>query len=352
MSNKFFTISSILAFCGILLGLASFNYFFDCYGFFQKNNGVAFAAKSVSQGETIAGLENFDERLFQKQVFQNFEAYPDTVIVGSSRSMMIQSSMLGNSGKVFNHSVSGASLEDYIGILGMYTEKNKLPKRIILGIDPWIFNKNNGQDRWKSLLPEYNFMSKEISTEPLQISEHNDKNKYLQLINFENTKNNILHLRDNHRIKIITDENIDAAIKRADGSIAYPFKIRFQEDGETQKQAKSYLSGHIYSVEKFKELSNTKLFETFVTYLVSHGTKVEFFLPPYHPIVYSHFVHNHQYENIMSAEAYLRSFSKTNNILLYGSYNPDIFGFTSNDFTDGMHGKAIVSKKILSNKSF
>lgn len=336
----------------MLLALSFFNYFFDNYGFFQKNNGVSFAAKNVAQGKSIVGLENYDERLFQKQVFHNFESYPEIVIVGSSRSMMIQSAMLNTSEKVFNHSVSGASLEDYIAILGMYAQKNKLPKKIILGIDPWIFNKNNGQDRWKSLLLEYNFMSKELSAKPLQIGVYNDRNKYLQLINFENTKNNMLHLRDSHRIKIITDENIDAAIKRADGSIAYPFKTRFQDDSETQKQAKSYLSGQIYSVENFNELSNIELFETFVSYLSKQGIKVELFLPPYHPTVYAYFANNIKYSKIIEVEKYLKNFASVNDITIYGSYNPSIFGFTSGDFTDGMHGKSLLSEKILKNRYF
>lgn len=347
MKNKTFTVGSIFICYIILGGLVYFNYTFDSYGFFKQNNEVSFAAKAVATGNNIAGLENYDERLFQKQVFQNFEVYPETLIIGSSRTMMVQSSMLSNSNRTFNHSVSGASLEDYIAILGLYAQKKVLPKKVIFGIDPWIFNKNNRQSRWLGLSTEYNFILGEIRGTASQVVIKKDENKYFQLINFENTKNNFLHFKESHKIKIITDENIDSTIKRADGSIVYPFKTRFQKDTETQKLVKEYIVGEIYSLGNFKELSNIQLFEDFILFLTKNGVTVELFLPPYHPTVYNYFSNNYQYINVLKSEAYLRKFAKKHSLKVYGSYNPKEYGLTSHDFTDGMHGKSVVSQKIL-----
>ena len=39
----------------------------------------------------------------------------------------------------FNHSVGAATLEDYIGFIGIYNKYQKyIPNSIILGIDPWV----------------------------------------------------------------------------------------------------------------------------------------------------------------------------------------------------------------------
>lgn len=348
IKNKFFVLLVVSSCCSMLALIAYFNYVYDNYGFFKQNNSVLFAAKSISKGEAIAGLVNYDERLFQKLVVENFVTYPDTLIIGSSRSMMISSKMINGSEKTFNHSVSGASLEDYIAIVGLYSQKKALPKKIIFGIDPWIFNKNNSENRWQSLLYEYDFMISQISKKNPILTTKND-NRYFQLINFENTKNNFLHMNESSQIHIIQDENIDSSLKRADGSIAYPFSIRFQNDVETKLLVQHYISEKNQSLDSFYTLSNTNLFEDFIHYLRDKGVVVEFFLPPFHPSVYAFFRNNCQYANILKSEEYLKSFAEKNNIILYGSYDPNIFGFTSNDFTDGAHSKENVSFIIFKN---
>jgi hypothetical protein len=56
--------------------------------------------------------------------------------------------------KTLNLSVSGATIEDQIAIAEMALEKF-YPKTIYLSADPWIFNLNANQRRWKSLKKDY-----------------------------------------------------------------------------------------------------------------------------------------------------------------------------------------------------
>ncbi|MDD2369685.1 MAG: hypothetical protein PHQ90_10310 [Sulfuricurvum sp.] len=346
MKNKSFSITVFFTTALLISLLALFNYFFDSYGFFQHNKGLSSAAKAIGQGKIVAGLENYDERLFQKQIYHNFEKTPDCIALGSSKSMMIESNMVTCHGKFFNHSVSDASLEDYITITGIYAKEGKLPKKIILGIDAWIFNKNTGRGDWEILKEEYSFMLSQISS--TKDNKINDtKNNYSQLINFDNTIYNIKHLNKNNLVKVVTNDNIDSSIKRADGSIEYPYKIRFQSDAETKKNALNYISGKVYNLENFDQLSNIQLFEDFIDYLQKHGVEVEFFLPPYHPIVYDYISKNIKYHNVLNVEDYLNNFAHHHKIKIVGSYNPHKYGLTSKDFTDGMHSKSYVSAKIL-----
>lgn len=346
MKNKSFSITVFYTTIFFIFSLAGFNYFFDSYGFFHNNQGWNYAAKAIGQGKMVGGLENYDEREFQKQIFKNFIKIPECIVVGSSKSMMIESNMVRCKGKFFNHSVSDATLEDYIAIVGIYAKHNKMPKKIILGIDPWIFNENTGRGDWVVLKNEYAFMlSKMAGGGDIKIK--NRKNNYLQLINFDNTIYNIKHLNQKSSIEIITNDKIDSSVKRADGSIAYPYKIRFQTDTETQKNASMYIAGKVYNLEDFKELHNKKLFENFIGYFKMHNVEVEFFLPPYHPIVYDYLSSNSNYHNVLTTEKYLTDFAVKHKIKVYGSYNPYKYGLTSNDFTDGMHSKTYVSKIIL-----
>ncbi|HZF69960.1 hypothetical protein [Sulfuricurvum sp.] len=348
MKNKSFSITVFFATVFLISIVAGFNYFFDSYGFFQNNKGLSAAAKAIGQGRIVAGLENYDERIFQKQIYNNFGKIPDCIAIGSSKSMMIQSNMVTCHGKFFNHSVSDASLEDYISITGIYAKDDRLPKKIILGIDPWIFNKNTGRGDWETLKDEYAFMLSQISTRK-DNKTYDTKNNYLQLINFDNTIYNIEHLNKGNLIKVVINENIDSSIKRADGSIEYPYKIRFQSDVETKKNAIQYISGKVYNLEDFDQLSNVQLFEDFIVYLQHHNIEVEFFIPPYHPIVYDYISNNHKYHNVLKVEEYLNAFAFHHKIKILGSYNPYKYGLTSKDFTDGMHSKSYVSAIIFKN---
>ncbi|DAB37967.1 MAG: hypothetical protein A2552_11655 [Sulfuricurvum sp. RIFOXYD2_FULL_44_160] len=347
MKNKSFLINTFYILLVLFSLQITFNYFFDSYGFFRDNRNIIFAARAVASGEKIAGLENYDERIFQKKVFENFTEKPQCIVIGSSRSMMIESKMIQHNGKFFNHSVSGASLEDYISITGLYAKDNTLPTKIIFGIDPWTFNKNNDTKNWQSLNDSYSYMMTNITKKNTQLILPKKQNKYLQLINYENTKNNFLNFKHESNLKIIKNESIDKMIKRSDGSIVYPFDIRYQKDIFTLMAAKSYISGPVYCIEKFDKLSNIKLFEQLMSYLKSKNVEIMFFLPPYHPLVYQYLSSNKKYKNVLYTEKYLREYSQKNNIKIFGSYNPNKYNLNSTDFTDGMHGKSTVVTHIL-----
>jgi hypothetical protein len=86
MNNKSFSITVFFTTTLLISLLAGFNYFFDSYGFFKNNKGFSSAAKAIAQGKIVAELGNYDERLFQKQIYQNFKQIPDCIAIGSSRS--------------------------------------------------------------------------------------------------------------------------------------------------------------------------------------------------------------------------------------------------------------------------
>lgn len=337
----------------IIIGISIFNYRVDSLGLFNNTGYLDDAAKTLTNRKMIAGLENYDERLFQELIIKNLKVKNDAIAVGSSRTMQLRKEYFFNSDvKYFNHSVSGASLEDYISITLAYDYIHAyLPHTIILGIDPWIFNKNNNQNRWKVLNKYYTHFliqtgEKEESTIYFYFS------KWKQLFNYETTLANIKMLikvlKNNGRIFYeVKSIDFDDSIKALDGSIYYPYKYRFPDEKEVQFLAKKYVKGNVYSMENFDRLDNRDLFENFITYLDSKDVNVVFFLHPYNPISYDLLVSRIKYQNIIKVEKYLNKFAKERNIPLYGSYNPHNYRLTSKDFFDGMHGLESVSKNIF-----
>jgi len=346
-----YSIGSIIFMISII---SMFNYKIDSLGIFGNSNYLLSAAKTLTSGKMIAGLQNYDERLFQELIIKNLQVHNNAIAIGSSRTMQLRKRFfLKDKSNFFNHSVSGASLEDYISIVGAYEKiQGYLPSTIVLGIDPWIFNKYNGQNRWKTLSKYYNYEMKKIYNKKQNSTENVNITKWKQLINYDYTISNIKFLetllKNNGKVFYITDTiDIDDFIKESDGSIHYPYKERYPNYDEVKKTAVSYAKGQVYSLEHFNTLSNTKLFETFVKYLQSNGVNVIFFLPPYNPVTYDLLIKNKKYKYLTIAEHYINDFAIKNNITIKGSYNPHKYGFTNKDFIDGMHGHDSVVKKIF-----
>jgi hypothetical protein len=489
----------------LLISIISiFNYKVDSSGVFGHSNYLSKAAKALTSGKMIAGLQNIDDRLFQDLIIKNLQVRNDIVAIGSSTTMQLRKGVfLKDRNNFFNHSVNGASLEDYIAIVGAYeSTQSYLPSNIILGVDSWVFNKNNGQGRWVGLKKYYDYeLDKIYSERPTSRGNSSisiNSIKWKQLINFDYTVSNIkffirallkddeinapLPSRVSKRIKVLArsqlkklsdselilkaidlgvaekivfggsqaldptvpsyekeltnrEELIDALeiftlsgltklsdselilkaidlgvaekivfggsqaldptvpsyekelanrdglieelakssvsiaapslmidelkfyvvdtvetddfIRVNDGSIYYPNKIRYKSNSEVKDDAIAFAKNKPYSLGKYDNLHNIKLFEDFVRYLKVNKVEVTIFLPPYNPITYDLLLESNKYNMILTAEKYLINFAKLNNLNIKGSYNPHKYEFTNDDFFDGVHGRDRVFKKIF-----
>ena len=96
-------------------------------------------ARLALEGNIVAVPENYNERLYQVAIVDGMEESPETVIIGSSRGMFLGEAVTGYS-DLYNNCVSGACMEDYYALLGLYYKKfSRLPARVIIETSPWIF---------------------------------------------------------------------------------------------------------------------------------------------------------------------------------------------------------------------
>lgn len=353
-----------------LFSIALFNFEMDTAGVFRASkkyeNGIA---KIMLEGKNVANLSDYDERLVQKYYIENINTSIKTTVLGSSRSLLIAPSY--NNENFFNNSVSGASLEDMIAIYEMYKAKNIKPKTIIIGLDPWILNGNNGQTRWMSIGREYN-----EGLQNLNISNHNfisnfinlnEVKKYQELVSmptflssWKKFKKDLKNSNSNKENCIdyyaTTKDFSTVFIKRNNGTISYPPAYRNASIDEINQKAKVYSNDpNIYSLGNFNKLSNIQLFETFIKYLLNQKVKIVFFLPAYHPYTYKVIENNPKYRMVMASETYFTEFAKQNHIPILGSYNPKKTHLQEKDFYDGMHLREESIKKmniIPNNRSY
>ena len=345
---KKFIFKILTTFTLLLIFLVSVNYWGDSAKIFHTGyeNKIA---DIIFNNKNATNISNFDERILQRELIKKLEIRPDIMVLGSSRTMLINSTYFKGS-KLINNSVSGASIEDLISIFQIYKTKNMLPKEIILGIDPWIFNRNNGQESWNTLRDEYySFTNKKKEKKESIIN-----NKFKQLFSlsyFQSSFRNLPNVITGRNDPIATDKiHNQSNTKLVDGSLSYNKKYRESLNENVEISVRSYITGRIYSVENFKIISPKmfKEFEDLCNNILDNNIKLSFFISPYHPIVYEKI--KQDYLMVLQTENKILKFAKENNIKCFGSFNPVTEALESQDFYDGMHAKESTIKKILNIK--
>jgi len=343
-----FLLFSLVPLCLVAL----FNYLVDGTGLFHLNKGrLKYAAANLLAGKMVAGpLGGYEERELQRLIIENYPKRRDVILIGSSRTMLLRRRFIQRDIDFFNHSMSGAGLEDYISIIGLYKTKGDLPKTVVLGIDPWIFNKNSGiPEWWNPLGGYYEKLVAEINGRKTKVN-RTQLNKYMQLINLDYTRANYKFYPRRKKIRgkklyVTPTVDIDDLVREPDGSVHFPYKMRFKEDVRSSPYPPR--AEPIRTLNNFDSLSGIELFEDFVLYLQKKEVKVILLLSPFHPVAYKLFNDDPRYQIVISLEKYLKNFAFRNHIKLIGSYDPGRYQLKEKDFIDDSHGHEIVVTKVF-----
>ncbi len=274
MMKKF--ISKIVKFLVIIiLFIVTVNYVGDSAKLFHPDY-VKKIARLLINKSNVTNISNYDERLLQKEIISQIKTAPDILVLGSSRVKAINSEFFKDK-KLRNHFVSGATLEDIIAIYQMNISKRIIPKEIILGVDPWIFNEHNGQFRWKVLKNEYyKFMRQPEQTEFI------DYDKLEQLFSLSYFQ---VSLRNLPRVLTGKDQPVATKsksnlhnIKLSDGSHVYGDVYMNVGIEVVNKRAEQYCRGEVYSLGDFNSISDKKMaeFNKLIQNILDKKNKVNF----------------------------------------------------------------------------
>jgi peptidoglycan/LPS O-acetylase OafA/YrhL len=293
-------------------------------------------AKKISNSKVIS-ITNMDERIFNKYRIEYYKENPDILILGSSRIMQFASSK--SIGKVFNLSVSGASIEDIV-TFGVLATQKFTPKTIYLSADPWLFNENSGQIRWLSIKDEFD--------ESLRLIMNPDKYKLnFSEFNKIDTNSFAFNLYKRFNIKYSKIDLTDTLPglynkKRYDGSMIYNIHYSNRELKDISNDFNDLIS---YSMYKYNFNSDRyKRFELLIDYFKVKRINVKLFFSPYHPLLYPYLAKD---TNFLFSKHKFIQLAKKHSISIVGSYNPDECGCNIADFYDGMHPKDACINKII-----
>lgn len=356
MQGRSFVVAFFVSLFLMIMGISLFNYSVDATCQYSRFQLLENLADDVLAGNIVAGEPFFQYRLFQKLIIKKMEKIPHTIAIGSSRTMELRASYLGpNRGSFFNHAVPYAVLDDYIAILGCYKEKGAFPNTIIVGVDPFVFDEKTGSTtKWKPLMRSYYELLFALGSDTSRVGVFWEviKTKMLKatrLLSYNYISANYKYLQNVRKrgfdYKVVQSTSIDEWLIAPDGSLYRPFSFRFQKDWVTQKSVQTTLNKRT-EVERYRDIAFQKTFTRLIDYLLDNGTQVVFFLHPYHPRMYREFKKKNSCM-VPQIEKMLRSFARSRNIPVIGSYDPHKLNLASRDFINFAHSHDYTVEKIF-----
>ncbi|MFW6294340.1 MAG: hypothetical protein ACOC1M_01315 [Halanaerobium sp.] len=271
----------------LLLFIVLTNYFVDPANLFSSEFEEEMAEILVNE-KNAAGVYNYDERIFQKEYIQKLEDKNEAAVLGSSRALQIREEMI-EAESFFNHGVSGAVLEDYIAITEIYRENEKMPDKIIMGVNPWIFNRYNIEERWRSIEEYYYSFFDEDYNDDESLMEENFGRNYMQLFSatyFQASFETLIKGQAFMDIQQTEEESLDVPVKLADGSLVYQRARKNISPEDAEIEAQNYIRNGVYSLENYNEIDSEdrRQFQELIKYFLERDVELIFYLPPIIPL--------------------------------------------------------------------
>jgi len=295
-------------------------------------------ANDLLQNQQIVSAD-IDERLFIKYRIMLERMDPELVVIGSSRMMQIGENV--SKVKTLNLSVSNASLEDSIAIMGLAQSRFK-PKTIIMGLDPWMIDKNSGRTQWETLQDEYYDEIKKLTSldKDIHLKIEAKRNESIKQLKKNNLALQNLYLRGYESEQALPTSYKD--ITKKDGSRVYNKLFQNRSRLEIAQEFDGYLNHSIDNYERSPEM--IRILQELITYY-GDSKNIIFMITPYHPDLYNKFLTEKPI--LLEVEDEFRELAKLNNIKIIGSYNPKRNSCDASEFYDGIHPRGSCVEKIL-----
>lgn len=314
-------------------------------------------AQMLLQGRDISISANLEDRILKRYYIAGLTEKKETLVFGSSRSMEIGRELFGGV-SLFNNSVFNSSMEDFLAIYGSYRRRELIPRRIVLGLDPWLLNARNNLRRWKCWGDEYEGMLRQLAPAGNAEARGNLRVKLrdLPLENyFTLATPSYFQASLEMLLQQLTGETQSKeAGMRSDGVWIYPEEFSSAGIEEVRRRAEEYLERKpLSSLGGFTALSDPlkSRFARWVDLLFKDNVEVIFFLPPYHPLVYQTMMKSTEYKIIAEVENYFRHLAEAKGIRVVGSYDPVRCGLGEADFYDEAHAKFEAVQRLFQRKS-
>ena len=323
----------------------------NLYRSYDYDKGIAALLLS---GKNVARPDLDNDRLVERYFIEGQRAAPDIVVIGSCRSYNIGTNIFPHV-NIINSAQGAASMGDYLSVLFDYDQRGMLPKKIILGIDPWFLNPNSGEIKWVASKEQALGMLKKLGVRSWDskapwIGSRRLMNIF-SLSYFQTAIQNFIAKAPKASAYAATDQEIadDYDIWLKDGRVSSSRMRTSTPAQEIREEAKTFAlvgTGLYFALQK-PDAQWAGILERMISYLQSKHVEVMFFLSPYHPVIYQSLVGSAKNKVIVDVENYYREIAKKYHLKVIGSYDPERCRLTENDFFDPYHAKREGIEKIF-----
>lgn len=336
---KKFVIKSLCLFIPIFLLVIATNFMVDPANIFRSTlTDDMMEAFENHEGVEIVG--DFNEGELLKKRIEALDRTPDTIVMGSSHVLYVDWQFED----YINAGMSGEFLDDYFATVGLLEEYGRLPRRLVISVDPYIFM-SDLSIRQDSLLPyaekEKALTRGEKYTKKLDSGISWERLK--ELVSFPYFQSSVSALTHgvNAATVIPTDDiSVGEKTKILRNGKRVPAAAAFQSAQQCVWDAEWYVStGTIHVMTDFSELSKneTEEWEQLTDYLISKGITLEIYLPSWLSVYYDEFEKNEKFSGVIKCEDYIRKMAAERNITVHGSYSPYVSGAENEYFLDSHH---------------
>lgn len=312
----------------------------------------------LSQGKIVEFAGNMDEGYFQEKMVEKMKHKPDVVIIGSSHVMYIP---LGGE-NTYCAGMSGSYMGDYYSIVGLLEENEKLPEKVVIGVDSWAFIESCVSGRHEYLVPYAENLKRKIQ-DSKRIKHSNGiwgrrvqelfSPSYFQATEQEIKSKGICYfVNRNEDTKSVVIS--DTAEETENSKILPNGRRVFANDNVDFMKVDSHAedvikSGKIYQLgTEYNAVDNENFaeFEDLIRYLQRDGIDVELYLPSWYPAVYNYFESSNKFEGVKELEERIRQLGNDLGVVVHGSYDPYKCNIKETDFHDWLH---LMPEKMLEN---
>ena len=302
-----------------------------------------------------------DERLLAKEM-SFYSNRADCVIIGSSHVMQIGNGraprpLQDNCRSILNLGVSGGSIQDHITLtyLAIKYSQSEHPRRIILGVDPWIFSFSKDK-RWSSYSDDYQQAKDDVyGLNNKVVSDQNGVqsswiSKLTNLINLEYTIRSVKIVVRNYSegsptikfaAKLDPEVGGEYPVRLRDNSYVYDRKYISDAASATVP-----LGGVAYLTEgSLNQQDAINAYRGLLLWIRGKGVEPILLMTPYHENV----ILAPKAPNtiaIAATEPLVVQLARELDIKLIGSYDPKMFNCLRGEFYDFMHPTMDCLRKL------
>src|SRR5579872_4362601 len=101
----------------------------------------------LASGKDVATARTLNMHVVHRDQLEASSARADVVVLGSSRVWEV-GQWLFQGQRLLNGGTGSATIADYLAMWGLFEDhSDRLPRTLILGVDPWIFNRQQAPEQ-------------------------------------------------------------------------------------------------------------------------------------------------------------------------------------------------------------